>query len=235
VLELMRRHQRRQPYTWLNERVLLSVNPGRPLLNGCADNDLTSAAHRKASVASEEELLQGDGEEHLFGLAEAAARQAEHGVVATITCVGESGSGKTEAGKLALLHLIQRRTDENRMDDSRGMRVHHSLSLSLLLSRSVVEAFSHTAGPANFSATRLVLSTCLDINGHGSSCVRSSNPHNLRTQLSVTMVFANLSLTSEHRCRMWARVRGTSAGNFDAGRACGQWVPPKFPVVLGRG
>ena len=31
VVELQKRHKRNQPYTWLNRRVLLSVNPGRPL------------------------------------------------------------------------------------------------------------------------------------------------------------------------------------------------------------
>eukprot|EP00966_Prymnesium_polylepis_P008971 207050-Prymnesium_polylepis.1 len=171
--ELQRRHEREQPYSWLNRRVMLSVNPGRPLLPSYAAGASTASTHADAAAARNDELLRPDGDEHIFRLAEAAARQAEEGIVSTVACAGESGSGKTEAAKLVLLHLMQRCSSAMQGgaggDGAAGAeeheQMHRAVSLTLLLARSVLETFGHAAGPANRNASRLVLHTCVDVRG----------------------------------------------------------------------
>ena len=112
---------------------------------------------------------------HPFAVAEAAAQRAAlSGEDACIAVLGESGSGKTEVCKLVLLHLLNLprsvihayHTVDAGLAEL-GVPAHRALGLATLLSRSVLEAFTHAAAPTNANASRCVLATQLTLSADG--------------------------------------------------------------------
>ena len=152
---------------WLRrDRVLLSVNPGRPLPGLHGDRSMTEllqlAVWRTHAQRGEESPA------HPFALGEAAAQRAADGGKACVCVVGESGSGKSEVAKLVLLHLLalppngmHTYADPDAKAIRAGASSHRAISVAVVLSRGILESFTHAATPANPNSSRLVLATQL--------------------------------------------------------------------------
>ena len=160
-----------QPCVWLRPDVLVSVNPGRPLPGLHGDRVITTRLHEVAVRRGKSSRAERPA--HPFAISEAAARRAAAGEEACICIVGESGSGKTEASKLVLLHLLNMPTDiastfadADPVAAEAGASAHRALGLAVVLSRAVIEAFTHAAAPANANSSRLVLATQLWLSPH---------------------------------------------------------------------
>ena len=165
---LQAQHTVGRPFGWLRPDVLLAVNPGRPLagLHGdrAATMSLHDAAVRHASSSP------GDWPAHPFAVGEAAARRAAAGEDACVCVLGESGSGKSECAKLVLMHLLNLPHDAAQtyhMPEAAlaagGAPAHRALGVATLLARSMLEAFTHAAAPANANASRALLATRLTL------------------------------------------------------------------------
>ena len=163
---LRERHAAGQPCAWIRPEVLLSINPGRPLPGLHGDRQLTNRLHEMAVWHGK--AARGERPAHPFAVAESAVRRAASGENVAICVMGESGSGKTEAAKLVLLHVlnmpsdvVESYADADAIATAAGASAHRALALGVLLSRAVLEAFTHAATPSNGNSSRLVLATRL--------------------------------------------------------------------------
>jgi len=156
-----------EPCAWLRrDRVLLSVNPGRPLPGLHGDRSCTQLLQLAVWRAHAQRGKESPA--HPFALGEAAAQRAADGGKACVCVVGESGSGKSEVAKLVLLHLLDlppnvmhTYADPDAEAVRAGASAHRAIGVAVVLSRGLLESFTHAATPANPNSSRLVLATQL--------------------------------------------------------------------------
>ena len=144
-------------YTSAGTRVLISLNPNRPLPNEYGE--ATMEVYRRG--------VRGGGvrrRPHLYAVGEAAfLAVTRHGTSSSVVVSGESGAGKTEASKHLLRYLSWRARPDGGGADGAASSGHGSgesrepptsLAARVLHSTPVFEAFGNAATTRNHNSSR---------------------------------------------------------------------------------
>ena len=178
LVENMRtRYLRDVIYMSAGSRVLISLNPNRPLAHEYGEEQMV---HYRRSLRT--------ARPHLFAVGEAAYRSGvRHGTSASIIVSGESGAGKTEASKHLLRYLSWRAGGASSSTGS-GSEVRVSLAARVLHSTPVFEAFGNAATTRNRNSSRFGKHLELLLTPEG--CVSSARVHTYlleRTRVSMPL------------------------------------------------
>ena len=144
-------------YTSAGSRVLISLNPNRPLPS--AYDEERMEVHRRGALRGVRP--------HLFAVAEAAYRAVvRHGTAASVIVSGESGAGKTEASKHLLRYLSWRAAGAGAAARAstvasgagapalRAPEAASTLAAKVLHSTPIFEAFGNAVTTRNHNSSR---------------------------------------------------------------------------------
>ncbi|KAJ1722136.1 Myosin type-2 heavy chain 1 [Coemansia erecta] len=145
LYNLRRRYEQRQIYTYSGV-VLVAMNPFDPV-------DVYSAAWMQRYARAQ----QGDGEPHLFAIAESAYRgMAEGRQNQTIIVYGESGSGKTTSAKYIMRYFAQAHQGQAAEKEPQQPQPQplSSVEAQILATNPVFESFGNAKTTRNDNSSR---------------------------------------------------------------------------------